>query len=230
MPFHDPRHAALAHRCAALGFDLVQPFAVAAYNRTVPAAYRLPTYSRRDALGLLIAHTRALWAPFLAACRRDAALRADPHPLDRYTETRLAALLRELGLRGAVRGSHFRLPRRLAIQRLAALSGLAAVAPAGINVHPVHGPWIGLRAAIALDAVAPAAMLAAPARLACDACPQACLPAFARARATPDGPDAWRAWLAVRDACPLGRAARYDDAQVRYHYTKDPTLFRGGAN
>jgi methylmalonic aciduria homocystinuria type C protein len=31
----------------------------------------------------------------------------------------------------------------------------------------------------------------------------------------------WSNWVAVRDACPVGRAERYDDAQVRYHYTKD---------
>jgi hypothetical protein len=28
----------------------------------------------------------------------------------------------------------------------------------------------------------------------------------------------WHAWLAVRDACPVGRAHRYDDDQLRYHY------------
>lgn len=192
----------------------------------MPAPYRLPTFGRANSLGLLIAHTRALWAPFVAAWRRDAALRAYPHPLDRYTESRLAPLLRELGLRGTVRGSHLRPPRRVAIQRLAALSGLAALSPAGLNVHRVHGPWIGLRAAIAFDAAAPRALLAPPARLACDACPHACLPAFARALVTPDGPDAWHTWLAVRDACPLGRTARYEEAQVRYHYTKDRRLLR----
>ena len=36
----------------------------------------------------------------------------------------------------------------------------------------------------------------------------------------------WRLWLAVRDACPLGREHRYDDDQLRYHYTKDVAALR----
>jgi len=33
--------------------------------------------------------------------------------------------------------------------------------------------------------------------------------------------DHWQAWLAVRDACPVGKAARYDDSQIRWHYALD---------
>jgi len=29
-------------------------------------------------------------------------------------------------------------------------------------------------------------------------------------------------WSAVRDRCPVGRAYRYSDEQIAYHYTKDP--------
>jgi cyanocobalamin reductase (cyanide-eliminating) / alkylcobalamin dealkylase len=32
--------------------------------------------------------------------------------------------------------------------------------------------------------------------------------------------DTWRAWLAVRDACPVGREHRYGDDQIAYHYAK----------
>jgi methylmalonic aciduria homocystinuria type C protein len=35
--------------------------------------------------------------------------------------------------------------------------------------------------------------------------------------------DDWRSWLAVRDACPVGRSARYAEEQIAYHYTKDPS-------
>ena len=34
----------------------------------------------------------------------------------------------------------------------------------------------------------------------------------------------WRSWVAIRDACPLGKAHRYSDEQIRYHYTKDIKL------
>ena len=30
-----------------------------------------------------------------------------------------------------------------------------------------------------------------------------------------------QAWVAIRDACPVGTASRYSEAQLRYHYTKD---------
>ena len=36
----------------------------------------------------------------------------------------------------------------------------------------------------------------------------------------------WRPWLAVRDACPLGREHRYSEQQVAYHYTKDAKWLR----
>lgn len=40
------------------------------------------------------------------------------------------------------------------------------------------------------------------------------------------GAEDWRRWLAVRDACPVGRAHRYSDAQIAYHYTKDRGVLR----
>lgn len=33
-------------------------------------------------------------------------------------------------------------------------------------------------------------------------------------------------WIAVRDACPIGREHRYPEDQLRYHYTKDRSLLR----
>jgi methylmalonic aciduria homocystinuria type C protein len=92
-------------------------------------------------------------------------------------------------------------------------------------VHPVFGPWIGLRAAAVLDVDAPAG--APPlAPLPCRDCAHACEPAFARALGAGD---AWRAWLAVRDACPVGRTHRYGEAQLRYHCTKDRTVLAAAA-
>jgi len=34
------------------------------------------------------------------------------------------------------------------------------------------------------------------------------------------------AWIAIRDACPVGTDERYSDAQLRYHYSKDASLLR----
>jgi len=216
----DQRRTLLAQR----GFDLIQPFAAWWYNDAVAAEHRLPDFGRARALGVLIGNTRLLWAPFIAAWRADAALRADPHPIDRYTESRLGPLLQVAGVGCAVRFAHEPAPRRIAIQRLADVSGLARLSRVGLNVHPVFGPWIGLRAAVVFDVDGPAG---APPEAAdpCADCRRTCGPAFERARAAPgadtDPADAWRLWLAVRDACPVGRAHRYGEDQIHYHYTKD---------
>ncbi|MDX2167772.1 MAG: hypothetical protein SF182_11935 [Deltaproteobacteria bacterium] len=85
----------------------------------------------------------------------------------------------------------------------------------------MYGPWIGLRAALVLDRPGPTGP---PPRAAnpCPDCARTCVPAFERARAAPgELADTWPLWLAVRDACPIGRAHRYDEAQIRYHYIKD---------
>ncbi len=209
----------LRNRAAELGFDLVQPFALGWYNDAVAPDYRWP--GRADALGLLIGHTRALWTPFVAAWRADPALQADVDPLDRYTATRLASLLQGLRIEAELRQAYEPPPRRIAIQRLAEVCGLAPVSAVGLNIHPIYGPWIGLRGALLLDADAPSG---ATPRIAdpCVDCVHTCMPAFERARRAPgELVDTWRLWLAVRDACPIGREHRYSEEQIRYHYTKD---------
>jgi methylmalonic aciduria homocystinuria type C protein len=115
-------------------------------------------------------------------------------------------------------------PRRVAMQRLAHVAGLAWLAPSHLCVHPRFGPWIALRAAVVIDVEGPPPQtpIAAP----CD-CATGCQPAFDRALAAGTPRDQaelrerWRLWLAVRDACPVGRAHRYDDDQIRYHYAGD---------
>lgn len=217
---------ALARSSVDDGFDLVQPLQVGWYNDAVEPAYRLPDGGRRDALAVLVANTRALWPRFLAALRATPALLADADPLDRYTVRCLRAAC--AGLRGVreIRFAHERAPRRVAMQRLAHVAGLAYLSPSWLSVHPVYGPWIGLRAVAVFDAAGPPG----PASTLADPCPQCgtdCGPLLERARTTLGAPGRtaisanWRLWLAVRDACPVGRAHRYSDDQIEYHYTWD---------
>ena len=150
------------------------------------------------ARGLLIGNTRALWAPFVAA-RRD-----EPDPLDRYTERTLAAAFPGQPI---VYGHQ---PPFQPFQRYAVEAGLAAMSPSHLAIHPIYGPWFALRALV---------LQPGPSRLPIAkpcACTEQCDQAFSRAVAakTPE------AWLAVRDACTLGRAWRYGDEQLRYHYTR----------
>ena len=214
----------VAAGCAPAGFDLVQPFQVAWYNAAVDAAYRLPDFDRPNALGIVVGNTRALWPRLLTAVHDDVALRGGPDPVDRYTVDRVLGALQPLARRREVRWAHERPPRRVAMQRLAHVSGLAHLSRSCLNVHRVYGPWIALRAVVVVDDDGPPGAPHDPPSP-CPDCTHACLPLFERAAAAlcaradqPGLGDTWRLWLAVRDACPVGREHRYSEEQIEYHY------------
>lgn len=162
---------------------------------------------------LLVGNTRALWPRFTAALAADTALAAERDPLDRYTEATLASAFPN----APVYFAHRTYAERTFIpfQRLAVAAGLGSLSPAHLVIHPTYGPWFALRALVFLDpdAHAPAPPSIVP--LAPSPCCTAdCAARFAVARDTRDA----RAWLALRDACPVGRAHRYADEQIAYHY------------
>jgi methylmalonic aciduria homocystinuria type C protein len=222
---------ALRTRCGASGLDLVQPFAVGLYNAAVDAAYRLPDFGRADRLAVLLGNSRALWPCFIDALRREPARIDDAHPLDRWIDERVADAVAGRPEPHEIRFAHERPPRRVAMQRLAEVAGLAWLSASHLSVHPTYGPWIALRAVVVFDVAGPIRSQAPPP---CPSCSERCVPAFERAVRVIDDPVEahedvarhWETWVAVRDACPLGRAHRYDDDQVRYHYTKDRAILR----
>jgi methylmalonic aciduria homocystinuria type C protein len=187
---------------AAAGFDIAHAFDAAAAARE-PG---LELLAGGAPLGLLIGNTRALWPPFTAALRTPE-LAAEPDPLERYTE-------RTIG--DAFPGARVLFGHRpyggafLPLQRLAVATGLGALAPTQLVIHPIYGPWLALRAVVLVDGDPPApAPIAPPCQ--CDA---SCLDALARAqRSAAD----WRDWLAVRERCSL-QSWRYSDDQIRFHY------------
>jgi methylmalonic aciduria homocystinuria type C protein len=113
------------------------------------------------------------------------------------------------------------------MQRAAMIAGLAHTSPSYLSIHPEHGPWIALRAVIVLDKDWTSGE-PAPAPDPCTPCPKPCMPALDDAvAASGDEPvgkkvsSSWKLWLAVRDACPMGRSSRYSDEQCEYHYRPD---------
>lgn len=176
---------------AAAGFDLAHDFDTRGM-RELPAGH-----------GVLIGNSRALW-PHFEAARRD-----EPDPLERYTERTIDA---------AFAGARIFYAHRkydgafIPFQRIAVATGFGALAPSRLVVHPRFGPWFALRAIVVVDGAGPARTPIAHQPCTCEA---TCAAALDAALANPFD---WRAWLAVRDACSL-RAERYDDAQIRYHYT-----------
>ena len=209
--------------CADGGLDLVQPFRAAWYNAAVDQALRLPDFERPDALALLVGNSRRLWDPFVAALRARPALRASSHPIDDYVASVVQGAAAAIEPRWSVRWANRVGPGMVAMQRAAAIAGLAWLSPSYLSVHPQFGPWIGLRAVVVVDVPGPAEPAPAMPPV-CDACESACLPVLSAATRDSDAAGDWRRWLAVRDACPVGRPFRYDDDQIRYHYTKDRTV------
>ncbi len=201
----------LQAQCAAHGFDLVQPFRLSWYNDAIEPAYKLPDFGRPDALAVLIANSRALWPHFMAAEH------AAAHPLDSWIVDRISAVASGVPARTALWFPHEPPPRLLPFQRLAQLAGLAWLSPSWLLAHPIFGPWISLRAVMVIDAPGPAGT-APQVPDPCGRCDHGCLPPF---NAAMEGQNDWRQWLAVRDACPLGREHRFSEHQLRYHYTKD---------
>lgn len=185
----------------AAGFDIAHTFDATAAARE-PGLEVLAGDAR---LGILIGNTRALWPPFTAAMC-DPALAAERDPLDRYTERVIDA-----AFAGARRYyGHRRYDGRFVpLQRLAAATGLGALAPNHLVIHPIYGPWFALRAMAVIDG-SPPSRDPIPQPCCCDA---PCAAMFLQAQRSMD----WRDWLAVRDSCAL-RTWRYSDAQARYHY------------
>lgn len=215
---------------ASAGLDLVAAFSVQRYNEQVAPRYQLPEFGRAGTLGVVIGNSRRIWSPFLESLARDPRELRSLHPLDRYAEGAIRRALTTLGVRHQVRWAHARLTRLVAIQRAAYVAGLASQAPCRLAIHPRFGLWIGLRAAVAFDlpwdpADTPAGSGAHP----CDGCHRPCVGAFERAFAATRGQRGCDVspWLAVREACPLAADERYDDLEIRYHYTKDRGLLRG---
>ncbi|MGE0867064.1 MAG: hypothetical protein AB7P03_00775 [Kofleriaceae bacterium] len=192
-------------KLADAGFDLVHAFDAHDAAR-VPGWEVLAPGPR---LGVLIGNTRALWPRFVAALS-DGSLAGEPNPLEHYTEHTIASTFPTTTPLFVHRryGGAF-----LPFQRLAIATGLGALAPSQLVIHPIYGPWFALRAVITLDGDPPARQpIAQPCT--CDA---ACGEALANAIATT--PPSWRAWLGVRETCAL-RAWRYSDEQIAYHYTR----------
>ena len=175
----------------------------------------------RGRAAVLLASTRALWAPFVAWLRALPARAEVPNPLDTYVAERVAELLpgREVVWPWAEGAPGF--------VALAVQAGLLWRGPGGLGIHRRYGPWVGLRGLVLLDEP-PAAREVAPAP-ACLLCATCCAPAWA-ALPAPESEASfrreWRAWASARASCPLGADHRYGDDQLAYHYTHDRDILR----
>lgn len=222
----------LRARLGPAGFDLLEPLQVGWYNDRVEGTLRLEDFGSGAHLAVVIGNTKALWAKLLEALSRDAELASAAHPIHQYTERMVTRAVAALGIEASLRWSHDVGERRVAMQPLAHVAGLAYLSDSHLSVHAIYGSWIGLRAAVSFAVpgpASPAPELPHP----CGGCSGQCLPAFERALKAMHGrlDEAaaranWQKWLACRDACPTGRQHRYSEPQIRYHYLEDRQQLR----
>ncbi len=220
-----PLSAQLAATAAQAGFDLVLPFGLAHYNAAAPEPERLADFGRPNALGILFGNTRQLWPAFTRAFETEPEISTAAEPLDTYVVQRLRGLLDSATqLRHELTFSHVTQPRAFPIQRLAERVGLASLSPSHLLIHPLHGPWLALRAIAVVDMDGPGDPPPLPGTP-CKSCSAPCVSALQHALAvsgTPADSAAVAAhagaWIAVRDACPVGPSARYGPNQLAYHY------------
>jgi cyanocobalamin reductase (cyanide-eliminating) / alkylcobalamin dealkylase len=220
----------IAAASRAAGLDIVHPFNLA-WCRALPLTSEHPR-----ALGVLFGNTRWLWPIFRRACREQPGLADAAHPLDSYVSERLSRIVAGSTQRATqLLFAHVTEPRPFPIQRLAEQVGLAAPSPSHLVIHPVHGPWLGLRAVLVVDVEGPASATPALERP-CQGCSAPCVPALARAVAASGSPLSASSiaqhasdWIAVRDVCPVGRESRYDDAQLSYHYAPSSSKLLQGS-
>jgi hypothetical protein len=220
-----PLSAQVATAAATAGVDLVVPFGVAHYNAAAPTLERLADFGRPNALGILFGNTRRLWPVFTGAFEKEPEVSTAADPLDTYVTQRLSSILARVAQRRfELTFSHVAQPRAFPIQRLAERIGLAALSPSHLLIHPLHGPWLALRAVAVIDLEGPSDPPPLPERP-CRNCSAPCVPALEHAVAVSGTPLTSAAvvahadaWIAVRDACPVGPSARYGSNQLAYHY------------
>ena len=203
------------------GVDIAHPFSVRAWNEVAEPAQRLEDCARANPMAFFLANSRALWRHFVAALETTPSLLPCADPLDRYIEQAVTAPLAELTQRSVVHFSHD-VERVRPFGRFAHHCGLAALGPCQLSIHTSLGPWIALRAVVIVDLDAIEAPTAR--NNPCGGCAQPCMEKFSAAQGK--GVDAWRSWLEVRKACPVGIDMAYGPEQTRYHYTKDRGALR----
>jgi hypothetical protein len=175
----------------------------------------------------------AMW-PAFSAWRETAPDRGGPDPLDRWSELVLDEIASQFG---ALALYPSRAPYQPFQSWAMRAEGLKA-SPLGLLIHPVYGLWHSFRGALAFAEWGDESVDAADTRPAaphpCDACAEKpCLTACPVGAINLDGFDVTRCrgYLAsaegqagcmrggclARDACPVGVAYRYPQAQVRFH-------------
>jgi hypothetical protein len=223
--------AALAAVLAPHGLNVIGATPAAAYDAAVPADRALARLVP-DARSMVVIGNGggAFWDAFQADCRAHPGHADVPDPLDAFTRRTVAAAVVAVGLPGPVLYPFDFPATPVSFVHLAECAGLGRRSLLGVLLHPVYGPWLALRAAVAVPFVAAAPRPAdgfdpcptCVERACVAACPADAVtaagwdvPRCAGHRARPDDPCAARCH--ARFDCVIGREHRYPAAALAYH-------------
>jgi len=215
-----------------VGLDLVQPFVVQSYNLGRAENQCIPSFGHDRTLGALIGNTGFFWSHFLQHLAQEPGVLDLEHPLDTYVTKQLKKIVANIDTPTEIRFSYEKGDRFVALQTVCEISGLAPMRTGMLNIHPVYGPWIALRAILSFDLNAatleetPLPALPTEWEEACSLAFKDACDAAGEILSHQDIKDDWERWLKVRDTCPIGKEHRYCEEQVLYHYTQDPEILR----
>ncbi|KAG0066877.1 hypothetical protein BGZ89_006798 [Linnemannia elongata] len=153
-----------------LGLDIVHPFAAQSYNATtLGQSNPMPTFSQTSTLSIIVGSHKTFWKTFLAQHypSKFTSEAEAKDPMDHYCERLIPRVtlqaLQDAQLYSDKEGQEFTTPFSptgfvappttiLPIQHVAQAAGFAYFNPiAFLNVHPVYGPWFGMRAIVMVD-------------------------------------------------------------------------------
>jgi len=174
----------------------------------------------------------ALWDAFTGDCRdHPDHLREEAHPLDAFVERALlkaspAPPASQRWVRCAATET-----TQVDFRTLGLQAGLGHQSLLGLLLHPVYGPWMGMRLACFTTEPLP---LHGPLSLEtpCRDCPAPCARACPATAISPQGwnlqrcatfhveSDRCASNCDAREACPVGTKYQYTNLQVHYHYNQ----------
>lgn len=155
------------------------------------------------------------------------------HPMDQFVTACIAAWM-DGPLHGHTWRQVFPGTQTVGLQRLGTLAGWHHASPFWVGVHQDWGSWFAYRAVVLADtdlALTPRLESPSP----CDRCAdKPCISACPAGALASAQTGAWQLQTCLdyrkqndspcqnrclaRNACPVGAAHRYDDAQISYHY------------
>ncbi|TPX62728.1 hypothetical protein SpCBS45565_g06974 [Spizellomyces sp. 'palustris'] len=260
----------LANALSPAGLAVSQPFPVQRYNNDPACSpYPLPTFDRsHSTLAILVYNSKSIWEPFIAYLAQDPASRLEgaivhlsrisqgcpsnlpsfkgtSNPLDDFAAKTIESALLNIvpsTTQYLIRYPHNTGKEFVHFQRLCHLSGTAYRNPnCFLCVHPIHGPWMALRAVIVLDMDGPSPDEAFeeptnPYPAGDEAVRERCsnLQQEVDVDAAPIAVALNRRWhelVEIRDLVGgfLGDRVgihRYDELQLNYHYSKEKKYLR----